>query len=206
MKAKVIITFSKMRDDELDTRAHNIIQKMTDNPDFPAPVPGLADATTALTVFREALEQAQHGGMDRTEVKNAKRLALEEVLSTLGLYVQIHCKNDRSKILGSGFDARKPAGTPIVILEKPNLTVVNGPYPGSFKLSTDKVPGAASYMFEYAAMPVTEAAQWTVHAVKTRIYVIGDLTSGQQYAFRVRGIGMDATPVYSDVITRYAQY
>jgi hypothetical protein len=206
MKAKAIISFSNMRDDELATRANNIIQKMTGNPDFPSPVPGLADATAALTAFRQSLEQAQHGGVDRTEIKNATRLALEEVLTTLGLHVQIHCKNDRAKLLGSGFDARKLPDPPIVILEKPKLTVVNGPYPGSFKLSADKVPGAGSYMFEYAAMPVTEATQWTVHAVKTRIYTIGGLTSGQQYAFRVRGIGIDATPVYSDVITRYAQY
>lgn len=207
MTAKVIISFAKLRDDELHTRAHSIIEKMTNNPNFLTPFPAIADVATAYEAYSEALEQGQNGGKDKTVVKNARRKTLEELLRALGLYIQVHCKNDVSIVLGAGFDACKaPTPKEMVPLGRPvNFTLENGAYPGSMIVSVDKIPGAGSYQFEYAAMPVTEASQWTRASLTARIYTFDGLTSGQLYAFRVTGVGIDVTPVYSDVITRYPQ-
>ena len=207
MTTTVITSFSRMRDDEIAIRAHNIVEKMTGNPNFTTPVPALADITAALTEYHLALEQAQNGGTDKTAAKNAKRLALEGLLRSLALYVQLQCKNDLAIILGSGFDARKAPATPVTVMKRPaEFTVVNGPYPGSMELSVERIPGAGSYVFEYAAWPVTETTPWEKISVRSRTYTIKGLTSGQQYAFRATAVGFDDTPVYSDVISRYAPY
>lgn len=195
-----------MRDDELAVRANNIIEKMTGNTDFPTPFPALADVTAALTDYDQALEQAQNGGTDKTAIKNNKRQVLEDLLTKLALYVQVHCKNDRALVLGSGFDVRKASTSRASVLEKPvNFRLLNGPYPGSVTLSVGKTPGATSYVFEYAAMPVTETTSWTKASVGLRTYTFDSLTRGQQYAFRVTGVGIDIAPVYSDMISVYVQ-
>lgn len=57
--------------------------------------------------------------------------------------------------------------------------------------------------------PISNAAkffenpQWKVRPSTARTCLIEGLASGQQYAFRVAGIGAGSTLVYSDVITRY---
>jgi hypothetical protein len=206
MTVKVITSFTQMRDDELAVRANNIIEKMTGNTDFPTPFPALADVTTALTEYDQALEQSQNGGTDKTAIKNNKRQALEGLLGKLGKHVEVHCKNDRAIVLGSGFDMWKASVPKATVLEKPvNFTLVNGPYPGSVNLSVAKTPGAGSYVFEYAATPVTETTLWTKAGVTSRTHTFAGLTRGQEYAFRVTGVGIDVTPVYSDVISVYVQ-
>lgn len=195
-----------MRDDEFAVRANNIIEKMTGNTDFPTPFPALADVTAALTDYDQALEQAQNGGTDKTAIKNNKRQALEDLLAKLALHVQVHCNNDRVRVLGSGFDVRKASTPKVTVLEKPvNFTLMNGPYPGSVNLSVGKTPGAGSYVFEYAATPVTETTSWTKAGVTSRAHTFAGLTRGQEYAFRVTGVGIDVSSVYSDVINIYVQ-
>lgn len=202
---KVIVGFARLRDDELDTRAQSIVEKMTGNASYPNPVPALADVTAAMTAYKQALVQAQHGGKDKTAMKNAKRFELEALLGELGAYVQLSCKNDLAMLLSSGFDARRP-GAPIGELERPsNFRVENGANPGSVRLGVNSIYGADSYMFEYAPMPLTEATIWIARGVKARTHTIHGLTSGKQYAFRVSGIGTDRELAYSDVITRYIQ-
>lgn len=204
MVIRVITSFAEMRDDELATRANNVIEKMTGNPNFTTPAPALADVTTALAEFRQALEQGQLGGKDKTVVKYAKRLVLERLLRPLALYVESNCKDDLAILLGSGFDARKTPAPRGTVLEKPtNFSLTSGPYPGSITLSVDKVPGAGSYLFEYATTPVGDATQWQKVAVGARNYTVEGLTSGLQYAFRVTGVNRSAKPLYSDVISSY---
>lgn len=207
MTTKVIISFEKMRDSDLAIRANTIIEKMTGNPNFTTPTPALEDITVALDEFQQAIEQGHNGGKDRTVVKQAKRLVLEGLLKRLGIYVELNANNDLSVVLNSGFDAWKTPTPGPAVLDKPsNFTLMNGPHPGSVKLSVDRIPGAASYMFEYAPSPITEATTWKSSGGRLRTHIFNGLTSGQQYAFRVAGIrDNDAQPLYSDVISRYVQ-
>lgn len=202
---KVITNFARLRDEELDTRAQNVIDKMTGNTNYPTPVPALADITSALTDYHGALAQALNGGTDRTAVKNEKRAALEDLLYALALHVQANAKKSLGILLSSGFEARKQTTTLTADeLDKPaNFRADHGSNPGSVRLSTDKVNGARTYMFEYAAAPLGENPQWSVRPSTARACLIEGLASGQQYAFRVAGVGAGSTLVYSDVIARY---
>ena len=202
---KVKVGFSKLRDDDLDTVSAAIIKNMTGNTNYPTPVPTLAVVQTALTGYDLALTAAANGGLDKTAIKDQKRSDLEALLKQLGTYVQLNCKNDLVILLSSGFEAGK-AATPVGMLTKPeNFKVENGPNSGTVKLSLDKIKGANSYVYEYAAVPITATSNWTVGVGTSTKFSIVGLTSGQQYAFRVAGIGADLTIVYSDVLSRFAQ-
>jgi hypothetical protein len=205
MTASVICGFSKMRDAALSIRAYNIVEKMNGNPNFPMLSSVVSDVSNALEEYRHACEQAQNGGKDKTAVKKAKRIVLVDQLYTLGKYVQVHCQNDLAILLSTGFDARKPwTRRSRVLLPPDNFKLENGPYPGSMKASVRRTPGVKSYVFEYAAIPITEETKWTQISIASRVYMLQGLTSGQQYAFRVTGVGYDPKPVYSDVVTRFA--
>jgi hypothetical protein len=202
---KVVTGFAKLRDDDLDTRAQRIVDNLTNNANYPNPTPALADITTALTAYRDALTQVKNGGKDKTALKNEKRKALEALLNALALYVQANCQNNLAILLSSGFESRK-SNAPLGVLEKPeNFKIQNGPNSGGIRLSVDKLNGATSYLFEYAPAPVNGTTQWIVRAGTARTFILEGLTSGQQYAFRVAGVGAHPTLVYSDVINKYVQ-
>ena len=126
-------------------------------------------------------------------------------MKQLGTYVQLNCKNDLAILLSSGFEAAKPKAPVGMLLKPENFKVENGPNSGSIKLSVDKIKGASSYRFESTVAPVTATTNWTVNVGTASKFVVDDLTSGQQYAFRVAGVGADPTIVYSDVVTRFVQ-
>jgi hypothetical protein len=202
---KVLIGFSKIADDELDTKAAKIILDMTGNTNYPTPVPDLPTVQAALNVYEDSLVSAKNGGPEKTAIKDKKRLELELLLKQLGTYVQLNCKNDLSILLSSGFDANKP-NTPIGMLAKPeNVKVENGPNQGTMKVSTDKINGAQSYRFEYALTPLSPTVGWVVNVGTARTFLMEGMASGKEYAFRVAGVGADPTIVYSDVVMKFAQ-
>lgn len=204
MRASVITGFSKVRDSELSIRAYSIVEKMKGNPNFPMLAPIVTDVSSALAEYNHACEQAHNGGKDKTAVKKTKRIALVKLLYRLGKYVQLHCNDDMAILLSSGFDARKPwTRRSRVLLPPADFKLVHGPYPGSMKASVKRTPGVKSYVFEYAPTPVTEETKWTQMGVAARAYMLQGLSSGQQYAFRVTGVGYSPTPVYSDIVTRF---
>lgn len=200
---KVIVGFSALREDDVDTKAASIIKSMTGNANYPTPTPTLTVVQAALGAYETALAAASTGNPEKTAIKDQKRKDLEVLLKQLGTYVQLNCKNDLGILLSSGFDAAKPA-TPVGILPKPeNFKVESGPNPGTVKISLDKIKGAKSYCFEYTAAPITDGSIWLVKVATLRTHIIDSLSSGKQYAFRVSGIGADPTVVYSDVINRF---
>jgi len=202
---KVIVGFSRLRDDDVDTKAASIIKSMTGNTNYPTPVPALTAVQTALTIYEASLATAATGNPEKTAIKDQKRRDLEALLKQLGTYVQLNCKNDLGILLSSGFEASKPPA-PYGILPKPeNFKVENGPNAGTAKLSLDKIKGASSYRFEFVAAPVTDTTVWLVNVGTARNNIIDGLVSGNQYAFRVAAIGAEPTIVYSDVITRFVQ-
>jgi hypothetical protein len=202
---KVISGFSKFRDDDLETKAQFIIDKMTNNAHYPNPVPNLSDVIHAKNEFTTALAEKETGGKEKTALKNQKRKALEVILGQLALYVQLNCQNDLAILLSSGFDARKP-NEKVGILGKPeNFKAEDGPNAGTVKLTIKSIENADSYLFECTETPITAESVWIGKASSKANYIFEDLTSGKQYAFRVSGIGSDPTPVYSEVVLRYVQ-
>ncbi len=202
---KVIVSFSRLRDDDLDTKSQVIINSLTGNTDFPNPVPTLAEIAASREAYVDALTANETGGKQETLRKNLARKDLEKQLGLLGLYVQANCKENELIALSSGFDIQK-SRAPIGILAKPNnFKVENGPLAGSLQASLDKIEGAKSYLFEITKTPVTEDSIWRPELSTTKTILIENLVAGTQYAIRVAGVGSNPKKVYSDVLFRFAQ-
>ena len=200
---KIIISFSRLKDDDLDTKSQVIINNLTGNPNFANPVPALADVTTARTNYVTALTDAQTGGKQETSIKNQARKALEDILRLLGLYVQANCQNNEAIALSSGFDLQRTP-TPIGVLAKPEAFLAeNGPTTGTMQVSCDKITGARTYVFDITEVPVTDASVWVSKFSTSKVFLFDGLTPGKQYAFRMAGIGTSPMLVYSDVLMRY---
>ena len=202
---KVIYNFSKLKDDELDTKSEGILKKMTGNVNFPAPIPSLEKLAGDAKAYSDALIAAPNGGVESTALKNATRKELVKTLRLLGLYVQTYCQDNESIALSSGFAVQK-AATPVGVLAKPeNFEVLNGPASGSLEIRCKKIEGAKSYVFEFTTAPITTTTVWTARYGTSRSYLFDNLKRGTEYAFRMAGIGTNPMLVYSDELTEIAQ-
>lgn len=202
-KIKIIVSYNKLRDDDLDTKSQVIINKMTDNKNFPEPSPKLEEVAKVRAAYVSALTAKQSGDKETTALKNETRTALEEQLSALAMYVQLNCKNNEVIALSSGFDLQKPRAPIGQLLAPTDFKVTNGAAPGTFVLNAKKVVGAKSYIFEYTAIPVTDASVWVAQSGSSKTITLEGLTSGQQYAFRMAAIGTDPSILYSDILMRF---
>lgn len=200
MQVKVNTGFTRLRNAALDVRTQAIVTAMTGNTNFATPTPALQVITDALKAFQEAAAEAAKGKRSVVALRNALRDELIGKLNDLSYYVQLHCKNDLSILLSSGFNARK-APEPSAPIQKPEgLKVKATDVKGAVKLLVNKVQNAATYIFE--CRPRGEAA-WTTHYSTTRIVTISGLKSGVEHAFRVGAVGVDSTVKYSNEINSF---
>ena len=200
---RVAFNISGISDEALMVRVQSIANSMTNNANFPAPLPELDALKTVATAFEQALATQRPGAKEDTVRKNDARAAVEHALRMLGTWVEVKSNNDLAMLLSSGFEARKnPA--PYGRLEKPeSLHIELTSKPGSVKLTTTKVAGASTYFFQYALVPVADESQWHTVGSTSRTKVIDNLEVGKQYIFRVGGVGADATIVFSDEVMRF---
>ena len=202
-KIKIITSYSKLRDDDLDTKSQVIINSMKDNANFPSPVPDLDELSKIRDAYVSALTAKQSGNKQATALKNETRIALETELTALAMYVQLNCRNNEVVALSSGFDLAKSRSAIGVLSAPTDFKVVNGAGSGSFVLSSKKVVGAKSYIFEYTLAPFTADSVWTAQSGSAKSITLEGLTPGQQYAFRMAGVGADPKMLYSDVLLRF---
>jgi hypothetical protein len=200
---RVALNISNISDDALVMKVQSILSNMDENPNFPPPFPELEALKTTAAAFEHALASQRPGSREDTVRKNNARAILEQAFRLLGTAVEVKSNNDLATMLSSGFETRKnPA--PYGRLEKPaSLQIELTSRPGSVKLTTAKVAGASSYLFQYALVPVTDEGQWHTVASTARTKVIDDLEPGKQYIFRVAGVGADPTMVVSDAVIRF---
>ena len=202
-KNRVALNINGLSDDALMGKVQSVISSMTNNPNFPAPLPELDALKTAVTNYEQALADQQPGSKEDTFHKNEARDAVEHAFRMLATLVEVKSNNDLGILLSSGFEARK-SPSPYGRLEKPAyLRIELTSKPGSVKLTTAKVTGAMSYFFQYALVPVTDETQWHTVGSTSRTKIIDHLEPGKQYTFRVAGVGADPTIIYSDEVMRY---
>jgi hypothetical protein len=199
---RVLLNMKKLSDEVLEVKVQSIIQNMTDNARFPAPIPELDALKTAFAAFQTALVKQKSGSKEDTASKNAARIVLVNAYRALGSVVEVKSNHDLAVLLSSGYEARKTP-TPAGRLAKPqDLKVLLTDKPGSVKLSITRIENASSYMFQYALSPVTDETQWRTVTGTSRATTIDGLEAGKSYTFRVAGVGSDPAIVFSDTVTR----
>jgi hypothetical protein len=172
--------------------ARTVIDKMTDNPDFPTPDPTLIklgadadtaeEAATAAAVARSASQQA-------TSELYAAEAVLDQTITGTGAYVQKASAGVPAKILGSGLKVRNERTSITSMPAVENLSVTGGDHDGEIDGQFDPVKGARSYEIQSCNDPMTSAG-WLLRTAETQSkFTIGGLTSGTRVWFRVRALG-----------------
>jgi hypothetical protein len=189
---KALISFSKIRDNELASYAQKIVQKMTDNPNFTAPQPDLATVQNAITLYMAALIKSKDGSKEDTANKVATRLVLENLLGSLGVHVNQVSANDLIKLDSSGFNVSKTPSV-IGILDAPTLDVYYGNNSGEMIFEIGADPHATEYVVLYSPSPAPadDAEYYTKIFSKSR-GTISNLTSGIKYIFKAAATSSEA--------------
>ncbi|MDP4209680.1 MAG: fibronectin type III domain-containing protein [Bacteroidota bacterium] len=202
MKHFIIYNFSRISDPEFLLRADNVINQMSENPNFPNPVPSIESIRTLRDEFNDCLLACMDGGKRTFSIKDQKREELRNALRHLAMYVMAVSDNDVNILASSGFELRREK-SPIGLLDKPqNFTIQPGPFPGSVKVSLDVLHGANVYVYQYAPTPIVPESIWTTELGTSSITING-LTLGKEYSFRVAGKGTSKDLIFSNIISRY---
>ncbi len=198
----IIINFQNHSDQSFLVEAGQIKFSMINNANFPSPVPTMKEVQDDTDEFSNALDNMGNGA-NTTLVKNEKRKKLESTLKRLGLYVETVADGNEIIAESSGFKLRnKPS--PVGILPKPaNFKVLPALGKGSVKLSIDKIYGAKTYQFEYKPSSDATNNTWAIAADSQSSLILNNLLSGQEYTFRVVGVGSNPTRIYSDEVSSF---
>jgi hypothetical protein len=95
--------FAKFTEVNLSVFVHNILWRLRDNPDFPAPKPTLEELREKLGEMRRELTKLFEGDDPALESMRARRRELETIMRDLADNLEATTQ-DRQKLGGSGFD------------------------------------------------------------------------------------------------------
>lgn len=169
-------------DGALVGRVGLILAMMGENPDFPAPVPSLADVAKALAAFDAAVVDVKSGGKGKTAVRDAALRVLRGLMNRVKAYVQgIADENPEraaSIILGSGMFVQGKRGA-----GKEPFEVRPGDVAGSVMLIVKAAGHRASYEWQRSL----DGKTWTGagKTLQAKIVIVG-LPSATVCFFRYR--------------------
>lgn len=165
------------------SKSEYIVSKMTGNPNFPTPVPSLAD----VTIASDALKLAQNsldGSKEKTNTRNLREKELDSIMKSLQNYVEFIANGNTEIILSSGFDVNE-VKNPIGLLPFPaDFTAVNTPVAGQIKLKWKAVKKRLEYTIQYSLNIEDSTQTVTVNCSKTNL-LLTDLPSDARFQFRI---------------------
>ncbi|WP_270088432.1 hypothetical protein [Sphingobacterium sp. SYP-B4668] len=202
-KAKALIGFARMKDDELMVAATTIIGAMTTNPHFTTPTPALDDVQGLLDDFTAKLAAARkRGSPEDTAIKDESKEPLTLALQQLAYYVNSVAQGKLSVLLSSGFATTAPATASLVPLPVQGLKASDGRQSGQVRI--DFLAQKRVLLYEYSYRKVTVPTQaWGERMVTTssRGNIIAPLEVGEWYEFRVRAVNTQGPGDWSQMAT-----
>jgi hypothetical protein len=176
--------FQKLAPTDKVTKARQIVDAMTGNPNYPTPTPTLAAVGTAADTLYDA-QQALDGTAIKTAERNVAEAALDSLMSTLLAYVNTIAGKDVVKILSAGFEVRDP-NTKATKLDPPvELTSSATKVEGEIKVTFKAIKKKTFYVVQVAE-DVAGDLNWMYAAESTKATIIlEDLVPGQKYRIRV---------------------
>lgn len=190
---RVSLAFAQFRDVKLSIFTHSIIDSLTGNASFPAPVVPLATLTAALTAFTDALAAAAQGGRQSTAEKNNQRAALIAWLRLEANYVQGVAMDNLPVLLSSGFSSIN-LNRAQVQLAAPLIMKIENAMSTQLAVRLTPVPTARAYEVQYK----NGTGGWLSGGggTQARRFVVPNLTPGSLYTLQARAIG--GSTGYSD--------
>ena len=169
----------------LVTYAEQIMKAMTNNPNFPNPLPTLALITQAIDDLQAAAAAALSRAKGSVQARNDKRTALVKLLENLRTYVQNVADGNNETaptvIASAGLAVRKSRAR-----KAHTFAVLEGALSGSVKLSTASAGARACYLWQYS---LDGGKTWVdVPGTLQGKTTVTGLPAGSTVLFRVRAI------------------
>jgi hypothetical protein len=203
-KIKVLLDFIKLSVALKIECYRNVIKKMRENVAiFVTPDISLDQAEDFVDVLETKNIAATDGGHAATVAMYSAEEAADNAFRTLAAYVDRIADGSENTILLSGFYASKQP----VTFNKPVLSATNGSNSGSVKLVAKAVPGAASYIWQYAknAIPEDESG-WIQGGFTTRADTeVSGLDVAAKYYFRMAAITASGTTDFCNPILKVVE-
>jgi hypothetical protein len=164
------------------------------NSAFSTPPFDLASFKAGIDRFSALIIDAADGGKKAISAKNKQRVALIEMYTRLGHYVESACNNDVTTFNTSGFtQVAKAVKTPPVPLTEAAFSWIDrGPNSGDVVVQPEKQSDAIAFDVRYALVGAGGAlGPWTtVTIVKSKKVTISGLTMAGVYQFQIRALGV----------------
>lgn len=172
-RARIIISFRRYSDTDLDNKTQTILAAMKGNKNYPNPTPTLAEIESALKTYSDALVATDGGGRLKIIQKNNARKILEALLRTLGIYVTMVANGDREMLAGCGFDLQSEPSKPNVTAPQA-IEIILSTTPGEIEVKVTPVKYFRIFHYEYTLDPVSDNSVWTIEANTSRRHIIKD--------------------------------
>ena len=196
------INFEGLAEASLLQTTRAAIIKMTANANFPNVVPTAANMVIAADNFEAAMANASTGNRDAIASKNVQKNALQGLMRSWGLNVNLLSDGNLEMLISSGLPLTKEP-TPSVLGLPENLAINQAINPGSVEVSFRAVQNAISYRYEWAPNPVLASTVWQGTGSSLRKMVISGLEQGTNYWFRVRAYGTKKQETVSDEASEF---
>ena len=199
-KVKVVVDFIQFSAAAKIVFDRNVLDKITNNPNFPTPDTPLTVVKTAVDKFESSYLAAQDGSRTAIAAMHSDEEVVDNHFRILAAYVDRIAAGDEVILLGSGFHLSKQP-TPST---KATLTVADGAHSGSVKLIAKAVDKAGAYLWQYAkdAQPDTDAG-WTLAATSTQsTYELSGLAVATKYYFRMAAITPSGQTDYTAAVLK----
>ncbi len=204
-KSKILLSFSKMRDDQLETLGNTVVLGMKANPDFPNPSPIIADFEAAMLSFTKAISDAKSRDKLKITVRKDIRATVQSMLTSLANYVTYTSNGDRAMMMGSGFPLNNlnPGVPPVLSIDSFNLVL--GKNPGELLASAKSFGAADMHMYQIAPAPLAGPRDFETHYRRASKLLLTGLLPMKLYAVRIGAIASDGEVVYTDTLTKAPQ-
>ena len=148
---------------------------MTGNTNYTTSSPTLTVFNTAVTAYKTALGNVENGSTTATSAKGAARVTLENLMQSLGLYVQLNCGNDLTKAQCSGYDLHAEPTAAVIPAVPTGIKGDTGDNTGQIIASCNAQPEADFFMCRYS-LNVTTPVWVVMPPQKSRKFLISGLT------------------------------
>jgi len=204
-KSKILLSFSKMRDDQLETLGNTVVLGMKANPDFPNPSPIIADFEAAMLSFTKAISDAKSRDKLKITVRKDIRATVQSMLTSLANYVTYTSNGDRAMMMGSGFPLNNlnPGVPPVLSIDSFNLVL--GKNPGELLASAKSFGAADMHMYKIAPAPLAGPRDFETHYRRASKLLLTGLLPMKLYAVRIGAIASDGEVVYTDTLIKAPQ-
>ena len=200
---RIISTYTRSEND-LIIIGQRVVENMENNPIFPTSPAALAELKKVLPEFQKASVDAQGRDKKMVSIKNDKKAIMQALLQELSEYVTVTCKDDRTLMLGSGFDV---ASERIGNIQVPSIEKleVKSDEAGVAVLRAKKVTAVKAYIHQYTTEPPGLNTVWVQEGSSDGNHTFTGLTSEKRHWFRIIAIGNKRQKAFSPIVSRVIQ-